>query len=276
MNTRQPAVEGRFYPSTKQRIFDQIKEIESLGVYPDVETEPQKILGAVLPHAGHIFSGHQTVPFFKLLQKQQDFPETFIIIHPNHTGHGESLAIDDSDIWVNSVGEVPLDRELAFEMGLPCDRSAHAREHSAEVLIPFLQYYMGQHPFSIVPVCMGDQGFTNATLVSERILTAVSQTRRKVLVLASCDFSHFLSPAEGFRKDQFVLNEVLDRDMQGVESAVKSHDVSVCGYGPVMALMGYAASLNPEYRISVIARGHSGEVSQSPEVVDYISLIMYQ
>ena len=42
----------------------------------------------------------------------------------------------------------------------------------------------------------------------------------------------------------------------------------------VFKLLVYAHS--PAYKIEILARGHSGEVSPSPEVVDYISLMAYQ
>jgi AmmeMemoRadiSam system protein B len=275
MKTRSAAVEGRFYPPTKQRIFDQIRMIENAGRYPGQEIRIEKVIGAVLPHAGHIYSGHQTVPFFQLLRKHGQYPETFVIIHPNHTGYGLPLAIDDSDVWSNSIGEISLDREFAGAMDLPCDRMAHAREHSAEVIIPFIQYYLEECPFGIVPVCMGDQGYDQAALVAESILKARNATGRKILVLASSDFSHYLAPEEGRRRDQFVLDEILARNASGVEQAVKRHRISVCGYGPIMALMDYAGSLHSDYGIHILARGSSGDVAQAPEVVDYISMIFY-
>lgn len=276
MNIRKSAVEGRFYPSTKDGILDQIREIESRGKYPAVNLRPTRIFGAILPHAGHIYSGYQTVPFFQLTRRLNMFPDTFVIVHPNHTGYGISLAIDDTEVWTNSIGEVPVDREFALAMDLPFDRKAHAHEHSAEVIIPFLQYYLPDHPFSIVPVCMKDQGFQTAGQVSEKILGAARQTGRNIMILASCDFSHFLSPETGRERDQHVINEILSRNIRGVEEAVRRHQVSVCGYGPIMVLMGCAGSVDPGYSIEILARGNSGEVIPSQEVVDYISLIIYQ
>ena len=276
MNTRKSTVEGKFYPSTKDGILDQIREIESRNRYPAVNLQPTRIFGAVLPHAGHIYSGYQTVPFFQLIRRLNMFPDTFVIVHPNHTGYGISLAIDDAEVWTNSIGEVPVDLELAMAMDLPFDRKAHAHEHSAEVIIPFLQFYLTDHPFSIVPVCMRDQGFQTAGQVSEKILGAARQTGRNIMILASCDFSHFLSPETGSERDQLVINEILSRNIRGVEEAVRRHQVSVCGYGPIMVLMSYAGSLDPGYRTEILARGNSGEVIPSREVVDYISLIIYQ
>lgn len=276
MRTRNAAVEGRFYPSTKNRIFDQIMEIEQSGRYPEPELSPKKVYGAVLPHAGHIYSGYQTIPFFQLIRRHRLFPDTFVIVHPNHSGQGPSVAIDEAELWSNSIGEVPVDTTLAEAMKLPFDRWAHAREHSAEVIIPFIQYFLSDHPFSIVPVCMLDQSFENASDIARRIKEAAKKTNRKIMLIASCDFSHFLPPAEGARLDQKVIDEILQGNAPEVERAVLRNRVSVCGYGPIMSLMEYARSSRPDYTIEILARGNSGEVSPSNEVVDYISLIFYR
>ena len=276
MKIRNARVEGRFYPATKIQVFNQIREIENAGRYPLAGLSPERIFGGVLPHAGHIYSGHQTIPFFQMIRNHDLYPETFIIVHPNHSGSGPPLAVDDADVWKNSMGEVPLDRELARALSLPFDPLAHAHEHSAEVIIPFLQYYLPDHPFSIVPISMIDQSHTSASLVAESITRAVEVTGRSVMVLASCDFSHFLPPLEGKKKDQLVVDEILARNPKGIERTVKEHDISICGYGPVMVLMEHAHASHPEYKIQILARGHSGEVIDSREVVNYISMIMYQ
>lgn len=251
-------------------------DIEHSGRYPEPDLSPEEVFGAVLPHAGHLYSGYQTIPFFQLIRRHNLYPETFVIVHPNHSGHGKVLAIDEAEIWTNSIGEVAIDTRFAKAMKLPFDNRAHAREHSAEVIVPFIQYFLSDLPFSIVPVCMMDQTHKNASLVAEQIHRAVKKTGRKVMVLASCDFSHFLPASEGAKKDQLILDQILERHALGVERAVVENGLSVCGYGPIMALMEYARIQSPDYKLEVLARGHSGEVSPSPEVVDYISLIAYQ
>lgn len=272
--TRQPYVEGRFYPTTRERMFDQIRQIERQERYHPVLTADH-LIGAVLPHAGHVYSGYQTIPFFHLLLRKPELPDTLVIVHPNHTGRGLPLAIDKNDSWSNAAGSVPLDVEFAGATGLPFDAAAHKREHSAEVLIPYLQYFLKGHSFSIVPICMGNQDAGTASRVAAGIHAAMSATGRNILVLASTDFSHFLPPEQGRLQDQHVVDAILQRDIQGIEAAVRMYRVSMCGYGPVMALLGYAAATNPDYRVSMLARGHSGEVSPSPEVVDYISFVVH-
>lgn len=275
MKIRNPAVEGRFYPSSREGIFHQIREFEKADRYPVKEMQAERIFGGVLPHAGHMFSGYQTVPFFQVIRKIDRPPETFIIVHPNHTGSGLPLAVDDHEAWRNCIGDVPLDMELAGVMDLPYSRLSHAHEHAGEVIVPYLQYYMGDQPFSIVPVCMMDQRFECARHVAERIRHAVSKLERRVLVLASSDFSHFLSASEGAQKDQLVLDEIVRGNAAGVADAVRRNHITVCGYGPIMVLLEYAAMEDPSYRVKILARGHSGEVVPSREVVDYISMVVY-
>lgn len=251
-------------------------EIEQSGRYPEPDLSPNKVFGAVLPHAGHLYSGYQTIPFFQLIRRHRFFPETFVIVHPNHSGHGLPLSIDDSIVWANSIGEVPVDTEFSAAMELPIDERAHTREHSAEVIIPFIQYFLSDHPFSIVPVSMTDQSHKSAATVAERIIRGVAKTGRKIMVIASCDFSHFLPPAEGWERDQLILDEILSRNAPGIEHSVRENSISVCGYGPVMSLMEYTQSRSTDYKIEILARGNSGEVSPAPEVVNYISLMFYK
>ena len=199
-----------------------------------------------------------------------------MIIHPNHSGAGIPISIDESTLWVNSIGEVPVDVDLAKKMGIPFDNRAHAREHSAEVIIPFIQYFLADHPFSIVPVSMTDQSYQRASYIANQINRGVTKTGRKIMIIASCDFSHYLPPEKGREMDQIILDRILKHDAPGVEKAVIENHLSVCGFGPVMSLMEYARSKSADYKIEILARGHSGEVSPSPEVVDYISLLFYK
>jgi hypothetical protein len=276
MKTRNATAEGRFYPSSREKVFDQIREIEQQAKYPVKDLQPEYIYGGVLPHAGHVYSGYQTVPFFQLISRTGNLPGTFVILHPNHTGSGLPLAMDEADLWNNSIGDIPLDHEMAEAMDLPSSRLSHAHEHSAEVIIPFMQYYMMDHIFSIVPVCMMAQDLKSARHVAERIHSAAAETKKEVMVLASSDFSHYLSPSEGRKKDQIVIDQIMKKNTPGVADAVKKNHVTICGYGPIMALMEYAGMDDPGYRIEILARGHSGEVIPSPEVVDYISMVVFR
>lgn len=272
---RNPAVEGRFYPANRDAIFQLISEIERQARYAEPDVLPGEVIGAVLPHAGHIYSGHQTLPFLKLLWKNNLLPDTFIILNPNHTGIGPPVSLDSSEYWRNSIGNIRVDQELNAYLPYPKENSAQMSEHSAEVILPFIQYYFEHESFKILPICMHDQSAETSKGIAGNIFESVKKLGRKVLVLASSDFSHFHSPEEGYHLDQMVLDRISQKDIQSLEQTVRKYRISVCGYGPIMALMAYSDLVNSEYRTMVLARGHSGEVHRSRDVVDYISVLFF-
>jgi len=235
----------------------------------------KSVIGAILPHAGHIYSGYQTMPFFQLLSKMAIYPDTFVIIHPNHSGFGDPLSLDESEYWRNSLGDVEIDRAFSAHLNIPENRMAHAHEHSGEVIVPFIQYFSPDKPFKIVPVCMLDQSYERATLLAREVFAAAEISGKRIMVIASSDFSHFLPEDKGIIADQFVLDKIIEGDIKGVEQQVRDRSISVCGYGPIMALMAYAEMFSPDYQKQILARGHSGEVSPSNEVVDYISMLFF-
>jgi AmmeMemoRadiSam system protein B len=249
--------------------------MEGKARYPDHKGDYRQTIGAVIPHAGHVYSGYQTIPFFRLLRKREEWPETFIILHPNHTGTGPDIALDPNESWKNSAGSVQIDHEFGASLSYPSDANAHRNEHSAEVIITFLQYYFEGHNFRVLPVCMKRQTSEQAEELAARLISAQQQHHRNVQVIASSDFSHFVAPEKGARDDQMVLDQIESKDTGAVEDTVVGNHISVCGYGPIMTLMAYSGLISKAYQTAILARGHSGEVYPSRDVVDYISILFY-
>jgi AmmeMemoRadiSam system protein B len=272
---RYPAAEGRFYPGTKDSIFKLIGDIESNSSIDVPQEKIGNIIGAILPHAGHMFSAYQTIPFFRYLKKYKIQPETFIILNPNHSGMGPEIALDPNNTWVNSIGEIDIDIEINSLLPYPVDARAQQQEHSAEVIIPFMQYYQGDFEFKILPICMKQISSQKSIKLAEDLHHAIRSTGRSTIVIASSDFSHFLSPEEGKEKDDLVLKTIEDQDIRSLEKVVNKNNISVCGYCPIMSLMAYSELSEPNYTSTILARGHSGEVVPSSDVVDYISILFH-
>ena len=102
------------------------------------------------------------------------------------------------------------------------------------------------------------------------------ELKRDILILASSDFSHYVSPEYGKEMDDLVIKEILALNTAAVYKTVISNNISVCGYGPIMTLLEYAKLIDPEVEVKILRRGHSGEVMASREVVDYISMLVYK
>ncbi len=91
--------------------------------------------------------------------------------------------------------------------------------------------------------------------------------------MAYSDFSHFQTPERSKEQDDRVLQAILAKDAGRVETTVQRHQVSVYSFGPIMAMMAYAALEDSGYAVHLLRRGHSEEVRPSHEVVNYVSLL---
>jgi AmmeMemoRadiSam system protein B len=120
---------------------------------------------------------------------------------------------------------------------------------------------------------MADQTYEAARILARKIHSANGILKKQILIIASSDFSHYVHPEEGKRKDDLVIREILNMNTENVYQTVREHHISVCGYGPIMTLMEYAKMLDGEPLAEVIRRGNSGDIIPSSEVVDYITIL---
>jgi len=271
-NTRAAAVQGRFYPAGEEALTRSFEGMIAANRYPVRQTDG-KIIGAVLPHAGHVYSGWQTIPLFLTMKAAGYKPDSVVLIHPNHTGYGEWCSLDTSEYWETGLGITAIDTDLGELTGLPYSSAAHHAEHSAEVILPFLQYFFGVQGFSFLPVCMYDQSADAVSRVSKALSGAIGKKDGTTLLIASSDFSHYMPPDKGRAQDQFLLDAVFAKDPERIIRTAREKNISACGYGPIAAVTAVLKELYTDFQVTEVARGHSGEVYPSEQVVDYISLL---
>ena len=269
METRKAAVAGRFYPSDPDDLREMISELGASGKEGPL---PGEIIGAVVPHAGYIYSGRHAAQFFRLLAGASVRFDTAVIVHPLHAAWGGRPLADAHSEWETPLGPVKVDTRLRELAGLEISAEAHLAEHAGEVMVPFLQYYYPEN-FMILPVGMRDQTPEEASEIARGLFEGAKKLNRRIIVIASSDFSHYIDPETGYRKDQKVVDRILQMDPPGVYRAIHEHHVSACGYGPIMTLMYFSQQVCEIPEIRVLSRGHSGEVHPSREVVDYITIL---
>lgn len=274
---REPYVAGKFYPESKQEIIKQIKSIQKQNRYDsNPEIDAQNLIGVILPHAGHMYSGYQTIPVFEIL-KLEEFSnqiDSIVILHPIHQGGYHPFSCGNCSTWLTPLGEIQVDTDFLNHMEI--DRSDHLLqyEHSAEVLIPFIQYF-GMDNKMIIPIGISHQNPDVSREISRQLREVCQLTGRRIFIIASSDFSHFLSAEKGFEQDDKVIHGINKLDIESIYHEVQENNISVCGYGPIMTLIDFAFHNSTNVKSKLLARGHSGQVYPSEKVVDYISILFY-
>ncbi|UCF07488.1 MAG: MEMO1 family protein [Thermoplasmata archaeon] len=268
---RYPAVAGQFYEGSEEGLKKQIEEcfLHALGPgeIPKLQEGERTIKGAVVPHAGYMFSGPVAAHVASALAKD-GFPKTFIIIGPKHSGFGSPIAIT-TEPFSTPLGNVEIDMELAEKLQggvIDNDLAAHRGEHSIEVQLPFLQYLKPDIRF--VPLCMGIQTYKMAREVGEIVSKAIEG--RDVVVLASTDFSHYVPRAMAEKKDSMALESISRLDAKGLYKTVEKNNISMCGYGPVMTMIEAVKGTKAE----VLKYSTSGDVMEMRDVVGYGAVLV--
>lgn len=277
MKTREPAVAGTFYPASSSdltRVLDDLLVTEKDNIKKELSAK--KILGGIVPHAGYKYSGCESIHFFEILH--QDFKvffDTIFILNPNHHGYGPEIAVDENDSWNTPLGTVSLDMEMIDALAFPLSSDAHKYEHSGEVILPFLQKFL-DYNFKIVPISYLRQDPVKSKEVAERIIEVNDILNKKILLIASSDFSHYVTPEVGEKKDKKVIDKILKLDVEGVFNEIYNTNATVCGCGPIMTVMHYVkkTSMNPE--VKLLCFGNSAKSHDAHEVVDYASILFYE
>lgn len=240
---RRSVVAGSFYPGSEARVRELLDTFfNNLEGLPKPGTSSS--IGGLSPHAGYVYSGQVAAYTFAEFRKQ--LPETFVVLGPNHTGLGSGVAIMTSGSWETPLGAIPVDESLAKSIFNLCDildddATAHSREHSIEVQLPFVQYIGGE---KFVPICMGMQDQETAQEVGTAIAEAASD--KKVGILASSDLTHF-GPGYGFlptMEDPLQWMKKIDGQiLSGIEKMSPeivyeaSGKTTACGYGCISAMI---------------------------------------
>ena len=272
---RIPSVSGMFYESNPTFLRE---DIESMFSKIDINDDNNEIVAGVVPHAGYIYSGKTACYTFNEIAKGE-LPDTFIIIGPNHTGHGTKIDVCDYDKWETPLGLVDVDREFIQEMintdsNVYIDNNAHVREHSIEVELPFIQYICEDHDFKIVPIVISQQIPQLCEILAESLDKVIRKLNRKCVIIASTDLNHYDDEDTTRFLDEKVIKSVEDMDMKQLVKEIIDYDITMCGYGPVITAVTYSKLQNANTSI-VLNHTTSGETSGDYDsVVGYMSSII--
>ena len=275
MKIRRPSQAGMFYAGTSDSLKRQIEECFlhkfGPGKLPKVSEEgARRIIGLICPHAGYIYSGPVAAhAYYKLALDGK--PESFVILGPNHMGYGSAISIMNEGVWRTPLGDVEIDYDLASLILrqseiIDIDETAHRYEHSVEVQLPFLQYLYGSE-FKFVPIVFLMQDLNSSREVGKAIAKAVE--RKRAVIIASTDMTHYEPHENATRKDRLALNAIEKMNEEEFYQTIEAHYISACGYGPVVALITAAKMLGAK-KAEILCYKTSGDITG-----DYSSVVGY-
>jgi MEMO1 family protein len=267
---REPAVAGRFYPANPERLRTDIKSYLSAGLSSG---KKMRAMACMVPHAGYIYSGQVAGGVFSRLE----LPGSCIVLGPNHTGRGHPLAIINEGSWRTPLGEIPIDSDLAEKLiqefpALSEDSAAHRSEHSIEVELPFLQVCRPDIKF--VPIAIGTGQLILLEQLGQALAEVLKKTNDPALMVASSDMNHYEEDATTRVKDHKAIDKILALDAPGLYQTVMNESISMCGFGPAVAMLTAARRLGAQ-KAELVQYATSADVSGDHKVaVGYAGIII--
>lgn len=226
VSVRAPAVAGQFYPDDPRKLRAMVGEL--LAAVAAAGSVPKAVIA---PHAGYVYSGPIAAAAYVRLKPARGLIRRVVLLGPAHRVGFEGLALPSADYFTTPLGRIPVDHEaMAAVSDLPQVKvldAAHAREHSLEVHLPFLQEVLGE--FALVPLVVGDATPEEVSEVLERLWGGP-----ETLIVVSSDLSHY---------HDYATAQEMDRATSRAIERLRYEDIgydAACGRNPVSGLLHLA------------------------------------
>lgn len=275
---RQPAVAGSFYPAGKSELLKLLADYFNKAL----SRLNQSPLAIIVPHAGYIFSGNVAAAGFRQINRDAVFKHVFII-GSSHTTMFDGASVYSSGDFITPLGRVAvdtlagwLDKQYKF---ITNDIQPHIREHSIEVQLPFLQYWL-KNPFTIVPLIVGGESPKTCSQLASALKPFLTGEN---LFIISTDFSHYPGYSDANLSDSIMAGAVLSNSSKAFLKAKQTQEsggipnlvTAMCGWSSVLTLLDMTEN-NPDYAFQKLFHKNSGDsqYGEKDRVVGYYSIAL--
>lgn len=261
LDLRPAAVAGSFYPASPGDLAAAVDALLREAAPAAPARRPPKAL--LVPHAGYRYSGPVAASAYALLAPFATRLTRVVLIGPSHRAYFHGVALPEATAFDTPLGPVPVDPALAGSLpDVPRFAGAHAREHSLEVQLPFLQRVLPR--FSIVPVVAGDAEPDEVAAVLDALWGGP-----ETLVVVSSDLSHYLTYAEARRADEITAGRIA-----ALSPTPLRHD-QACGATPLNGLLVLAR--RRRLRVEQLDLRSSGDTAgPRDQVVGYAAFAFHE
>lgn len=247
-----------FYPASAAELRSLVARLVDEVEIPPKPIRPKAI---VVPHAGYVYSGPIAASAFARVKPFADSFTRVVLIGPAHRVYVEGLVAPGATAMRTPLGDVAVDTAALEAVGIPANAAAHAREHSLEVELPFLQYVAPRA--KVVPL-IGTQARPELVGAALEEMWGGEET----LIVVSSDLSHYLSYADARVVDEQTCGRILASQM-----AIDGD--RACGAIGINGLLWVARRRG--LRVELLDLRSSGDTAGSQdEVVGYAAFALYE
>ncbi len=244
-SVRPSTLAGVWYPDEPEKLRRELDVILNRG-----KTDPIRlpIRALITPHAGYRFCGTIIAAAVRHLKKY--VYRRIVVIGPSHDHEFKGLSLPKVDSFQTPLGDIKLDSEVLEALGrhplFQNSSTPHDREHSIEIILPFLQRTVGDG-WTLVPILTGAMNKREFADAAEAIRPWLGP---EDLLVISGDLTHY-GPDHGFipfpadadveerlkELDQGAISNILNWDPEGLVAYVEKTGINACLLAPAILLL---------------------------------------
>lgn len=276
---RKPTVAGMFYPANEVDLRNDLVHLFSNAK----ERQTSRVRALFVPHAGYVFSGTVAASAYNQIIKDSFYEHIFIIASSHHIA-ANIISTYVAGNYETPLGNVCVDTNLTSKFMaesnfIRYEPEADLPEHSIEVQLPFIQYWLHQD-CKIVPfiICTW-----NKDVISSFSKLIEPYFTDKNLFIISTDFSHYPSYNDACLVDKETANAICFNSSSHLLEVIQKHkhngmkhlDTDLCGWTSVLAML-YITERQKQLSFQLIDYANSGDSEYGDEqrVVGYNAIVV--
>jgi len=230
---RSPIVDGLFYPDDSAGVLSYMRGI---GLMRGRGGQARAVIA---PHGAWEISGSLAGAAFASAAGREGLSRV-VVMGPIHSNEGEGVFLSNSHSFQTPLGDIPVDQEAcgwleAYSPLIRVHEIPHLREHSIEVLLPFVKYFFPKA--AIVPILMGGQGKRHARVLADALHAVFAPAMEDTLLAVSFNMTVHPDDAAEMEAVEECMRLFREGKRRKLYAAFNGGEVSGCGGALVSALM---------------------------------------
>jgi len=174
------------------------------------------IYGGIVPH--HLLAGDMIASFFQTIAVEKY--DVVVVLAPNHKGIGKKSIHTGAWSWQTPFGILEADSDIVNSLVdsklAGTNFELLEEDHSVSALVPYIKYYLPDS--KIVPILLhGNLGMYETQRLGQYIYGQLENRHKKGIIIASFDFSHYLTLEEANKMDEISIKAIENRDYDMIQ-----------------------------------------------------------
>lgn len=255
---KSPNVAGTFYPGDADELR---AAVEDMLAGAEESLPADDVVAIITPHAGYPYSGAVAATAFRQLQGLR--PATVVLLGPSHYCASPGIATGTYDGYETPLGVVRVDAELVTAVAEGCGDVTYsnvpfAREHCLEVQLPFVQTLFPEARIAPFIFCQQDEDA--AAKFGEALAKAVAAADADVVMVATCDLSHYHPYDEAVKLDRSFVETFEGFDEAAIFVGQDTGEFEIDAPGVVAAAFWYGKARGATEAVALDYK-NSGDVT---------------